>query len=253
MFPLPMLKTIPVDLDSMDSRYTVLYHLAFMKNTILRALNNIHAHARKLQPDDPRLSGFLEYTAGCCDVLALHIHTDQRLFRAPILADVALEKLLSDGCVQNMDKVLKGANRLKKLAKKYARDPGEYNGDRFVTRLSFGVEFAARSWAQLHSIDATLLESACSEAEMRDCLRRIIASFLDQSDAAFLIPFIHSHHDRETSKHWPSISPEVRMTIPCLAKVYSRSWELAPFDVSTGRQRTSPEAPIPLLNVYPTF
>ena len=43
------------------------------KNTILRALNNIHTHALTLPLDDPRLRAFFEYTVGLCDVLVLHI------------------------------------------------------------------------------------------------------------------------------------------------------------------------------------
>jgi len=120
--------------------------------------------------------------------------------------------------------------------------PGRYEGSKIIARLSFGEEFSARSWAQLHSIDGSRLVSAYSEEEMRYVLRRIITSFLEKSNAAFLIPFIHSHHDRKTSTYWPPISSEDRMTVPCLAKVHSRSWELAPFDVFTGRERRSQEA-----------
>jgi len=229
------------DLDSMDSRHAVRYHLTFMKNTILRALNNIHTHALTLPRDDPRLRAFFEYIVGLCDVMVLHIDTDKDLFQTPVIAGVALEKLLGEGCVQDMRKVVKGANKLKKLARKYVRRPGRYDGRKIISRLSFAEEFSARSWAQLHSIGGSRLVSVCSEEEMRHGLRRIITSFLEKSDAAFLIPFIHSHHDRKTSIYWPPISSEARMTVPCLAKVHSRSWELAPFDVFTGRERGSQE------------
>jgi hypothetical protein len=43
------------------------------KNTILRALNNIHTHALTLPPDDPHLRVFFEYVVGLCDVLVLYI------------------------------------------------------------------------------------------------------------------------------------------------------------------------------------
>jgi len=249
MFPLPMLRAFERDqgsterdLDSMDSRYAVRYHLAFMKNTILRALNNIHTHALTLPLDDPRLRAFFEYIVGLCDVLVLHIDTDKDLFHTPVIAGVALEKLLDKGCVQDMRKVLKGANKLKKLARNYAQRPERYNRSKIIAHLSFAEEFSARSWAQLHSIDGSRLASVCSEEEMRYGLRRIITSFLEKSDAAFLVPFIHSHHDRKTSTYWPPFSSEDRMTLPCLVKVHSRSWELAPFDVFTGRERGSRES-----------
>jgi len=43
------------------------------KNTISRAMNNIHTHALELRCDDPRLTAFFEYIGGFCDVLMLHI------------------------------------------------------------------------------------------------------------------------------------------------------------------------------------
>lgn len=46
---------------------------------------------------------------------------DEHLFRTPVIAGVALEKLLGEGCVQDMRKVAKGANKLKKLAREYAK------------------------------------------------------------------------------------------------------------------------------------
>ncbi|KAH9979081.1 hypothetical protein BGW80DRAFT_1282818 [Lactifluus volemus] len=246
MFPLPILQVtmIEVNLQSMDSRHAVPYHLAFMKNTILRALNNIYTLARELQYDDPRLEAFLQYISGTCDILVLHIHEDERLFRAPVIAEIALEKVLSDGCVQDMRKVIRGAEDLKSLAQQYKKSPCNYSGDEIIEYLSFGNEFAARSWAQIHSINVRRLEDAYSEAEMRLGLQEVIDAFVCQSDAAFLVPFIHSHHDRTMSTSWPSISPEGRMTVACLAKTYARSWELAPYDISTGKRRGSRETQI---------
>lgn len=244
MFPLPMLATIPVDLESMDSRHAVPYHLAFMKNTILRAFNNIYTHARELKRGDARLEAFLEYVAGFCDVLVQQIRADERLFGSPVIIDVALQKLLNDGCIQDMRKVVQGAEQLKKLAQKYAKLPGDYDGRKLVAHLSFSEEFAARSWAQLHSLDSGRLEEVCSEVEMRRGLRQITDSFVRQSDVAFLVPFIHSHHDRETSHYWPTVSPEGRLTLPCLAKTYAKSWELAPFGVNTGMRRERRETKI---------
>ncbi|KAI9457094.1 hypothetical protein BJY52DRAFT_1187513 [Lactarius psammicola] len=237
--------------------HAIRYHLAFMKNTILRALNNIYTHALELRCGDARLEAFLEYVARFCDALVLqirgenmlsscirqyskrcHVHAaDERLFGSPVIIDVALEKLLSEGCVQDMRKVVQGAEQLKKLAKKYAKLLGDYDGREIVAHLSFSEEFAARSWAQLHSLDSGRLEEVCSEMEMRRGLRQITDSFVRQSDVAFLVPFIHSHHDRETSHYWPTVTPEGRLTLPCLAKTYAKSWELAPFDVNTGMRR----------------
>lgn len=45
---------------------------------------------------------------------------DERLFHSPIFAGVALVKLSGEGCVQDMRRVLKGAEKLKKLVRKYA-------------------------------------------------------------------------------------------------------------------------------------
>jgi hypothetical protein len=88
---------------------------------------------------------------------------DNHLFRTPVIAGVALEKLLGEGCVQDMRKVVKGADKLKKLALKYAKvgaafscdlvnidtkqKPGRYESSKIIARLSFAEEFSARSWA----------------------------------------------------------------------------------------------------------
>ena len=45
---------------------------------------------------------------------------DDDLFHTPVIAGVALKKLLGEGCVQDMRKVVKGAKKLKKLAREYA-------------------------------------------------------------------------------------------------------------------------------------
>jgi hypothetical protein len=105
--------------------------------------------------------------------------------------------------------------------------------------------------------DTGRLEEVCSEAEMRRGLRRK-PSLVPQTKQSLLtasrdhrfvcapvrrlrsssreyhrpqLPtsrpnghhrFIHSHHDRETSHHWPTVSPEGRLTLPCLAKTYAK-------------------------------
>ncbi|KAH9986743.1 hypothetical protein BJV74DRAFT_514768 [Russula compacta] len=243
MFPLPMLATIPTDLDSMDSRYAFLYHISFIKNTILRALNNIHTLARELRCDDPRRKAFIKYIVGVCDVLVLYVHTEQCFFRTPVSAGVVLEKPLGEGCVPDMGKVVKMARELKELARGYADCPKDYDGCEIIARLSFGEEFSARSWVQIRYLDMSCLElgAACTEREMRHWIWKATTSFLDQPNTAFLIPFIHSHHDIETSRYWLRNSPEDRIVLTCLAKVHSsrRLWELAPFDISTGTKRRS--------------
>jgi hypothetical protein len=102
-------------------------------------LNNIYTLASELQRDDPRLGAFFQYIAGTCDVLVLHIHSehirdcdcqseidvtcaaDERLFKDPVITSTALEKVLGEGCVQDMNKVLRGAIKLKRLAQKYTK------------------------------------------------------------------------------------------------------------------------------------
>jgi hypothetical protein len=45
---------------------------------------------------------------------------DKVLFYTRVIAGVALEKLLDEGCVQDMRKVVTGAKELKELAREYA-------------------------------------------------------------------------------------------------------------------------------------
>jgi hypothetical protein len=46
---------------------------------------------------------------------------DEDLFHTPVIAGVVLQKLLGEGCVQDMRKVVKGANKLKELARKFVK------------------------------------------------------------------------------------------------------------------------------------
>jgi hypothetical protein len=43
------------------------------------------------------------------------------MFKAPVIAEIALEEVLSEGCVQDMCKVIRGAEELKSLAQQYKK------------------------------------------------------------------------------------------------------------------------------------
>jgi len=104
----------------------------------------------------------LSDTAERSDIYA----ANKNLFLTPVIAGVALGKLLGEGCVQDMRKVVEGAIKLKKLARKYAKvsvpchvwlvvnvdtkqSLGRYDNRKIIARLSFAEEFSARSWAQV--------------------------------------------------------------------------------------------------------
>lgn len=90
---------------------------------------------------------------------------EQSFFRTPVSAGVVLEKQLGEGCVQDMGKVVKMAQKLRELARRYAdvsvacvllcfdidtkQYPEDYDGCEIIARLSFGEEFSARSWVQV--------------------------------------------------------------------------------------------------------
>jgi hypothetical protein len=46
---------------------------------------------------------------------------DERLFHSPIFAGVALVELSGEGCVQDMSRVLRSTEKLRKLVRKYSR------------------------------------------------------------------------------------------------------------------------------------
>jgi hypothetical protein len=92
---------------------------------------------------------------------------DERLFKFPVITSTALSEALGEGCVQDMRKVVHGAEVLKGLAQEYTQVgvkciinlffvdtdaiqfPNDYDGREIIRHLSFGNEFAARSWAQV--------------------------------------------------------------------------------------------------------
>ncbi len=82
---------------------------------------------------------------------------DKDLFRTPDIVGVALEKLLGEGCVQDMRKVVKGANKLKKLARKCVK-----------VGVAFVVLTRRISWSMLtQSRDQDVMKAARSSHVFR--------------------------------------------------------------------------------------
>jgi hypothetical protein len=83
------------------------------------------------------------------------------------------------------------------------------------------------SSGQVESIQGEYLIKAYSEAQMRAMIEA-------QSDISILLPFCMSHHDKKTSKYWPTIPAEGLAALPELVKAHPSRWIFAPFDPVTG-------------------
>lgn len=53
------------------------------------------------------------------------VQVDERLFRAPVITDTSLVKVLGEGCVQDMRRVVQNAEKLKSLAQMFAQVSAE--------------------------------------------------------------------------------------------------------------------------------
>ncbi|KAI0066178.1 hypothetical protein BV25DRAFT_1988640 [Artomyces pyxidatus] len=236
-YPLPLLPTTTADLEAMDPRTELPYTMAFMKNTLFRGLNNVHARATRLGPRDPSLPAFLTYTAGLCTIIIAHVKGDEQFFRTPTQSGRTLESLFGPACLPDLRGALDRVRQLRDVAAAYIQSPQVYDGGRVAAFLDFGVEMQQKMQRQVKAVDSRRIAQVVSPEEMGAMVQCNVHWFTSQCDIQFLLPYIHSHHDRATSQYWPPMNPEGWKMLPEFVQPHARCWELAPFKISYNRPR----------------
>lgn len=95
-YPLPVLPSIPDDLENLDSRYALPHLMALMKNTLIRGLNRVYACAPLVIVGQPALLPFLDYVRSLLAQLNVHLEEDATFFSANALVEVAATKANPD-------------------------------------------------------------------------------------------------------------------------------------------------------------
>ncbi|KDQ55043.1 hypothetical protein JAAARDRAFT_340000 [Jaapia argillacea MUCL 33604] len=222
-YPLEKLPTIPDNLEVMDPAKALPYMMAFMKNTLIEGLSNVHRLAPQISSSHPSFKPFMEYIRRLCDTLALHFQADELFFRAP-----AIVKALSTSCCPSTGSTRKNLDKLRDLAELYSKTPSLYSPSTIRASLSFGPEMVKIMRQHICAVNCEKLSKIGAEP-LRALILDNIRWFESNSDICFTVPFILAHHDPSTSKLWPVVTDGSKQMLPSLIQQYIQCWSLAPY------------------------
>ncbi|KAF8070374.1 hypothetical protein FPV67DRAFT_1016960 [Lyophyllum atratum] len=241
MFPLPLFPTVAVDLEGMDSRSSVQHMNTFMKNTLIRGVNNIYQtapHVNNKSLVDP----FLRYAIIVCDMLSLHLQGDQMFFTKGNAQNKSLVDFLGitapyateSSALQNILK-----HMLEKLHS-WTKTPGAYSYvDLQLSLKVLGTPMLQSMASQRNALNKDSLMKFVAEAELRDMITDNLIWLASHSDMSLLLPFVLSHHDPATSEHWPNVAPEGLGLVPDFVHKDLACWGFAPIDPITRQKRSN--------------
>ncbi|EIM79991.1 uncharacterized protein STEHIDRAFT_163245 [Stereum hirsutum FP-91666 SS1] len=241
VFPQSTLDTAGFDADAHDydyadcgtrrnsARRAIPYEMGFMKNVLLRALNNIYSLGVS---DDimTQKAEFEKYIVGVCGVLLVHIQGDINFFTTPSQSGIVLsdEAVLGNECLPELKDIVEDVKRLQEVLRGWV-ESGDYDSSQLLDLLAFGPDLAKRMHAQVNAVDVDRLIEVVDEEEVKEMLSANVEWFAGHNDLPFLIPFLQAHHDIETSSHWPPITEEGRQVLPVLAEQYAGYVDTLPF------------------------
>ncbi|KZT23597.1 hypothetical protein NEOLEDRAFT_1069281 [Neolentinus lepideus HHB14362 ss-1] len=235
-FPLDTLPVLPDDLESMDP-FTVLPQLmALMKNTLIRGMNNIHQIAGVINPLHPDLRHYLRYVECYCDILKMHFQGDNVFFTKPVCSGKPLMVIISPACNPSTELFQESLEHLHKLVRNYVENPSAYSGSAVRDCLTFGPKMIEQMKAQIEAIEIDELRRHVSTENIISMIQESIDWFAENTDVAFMAPFVLTHHDPATSRYWPPITPDGQSKLPAVLKVHEGVWQFAPFDAVTREQ-----------------
>jgi len=233
IYPLVLFPTLSVDPEKMDSRRSLPLIMALMKNTIIRGLNNIYriASMSKMTPRHPDFRAFIEYVTRFCGMLQLHFKGDVLFFTQKNSNGISLSDILSPSCIPSIRVVEKDVDLLMETI-------GHFGRDSMLDRLeSLGRTIADQMNSQLASVNCERLISVYSDQVFRGMIISNMNWFGANSDISFLLPFIVTHHDPNTSPHWPTFTGEGRKAFPELVHTHSSCWKFALFHPSSRKRQ----------------
>lgn len=227
-YPLPLLPSIPDDLENLDTRHALPHLMALMKNTLIRGLNRIHACAPLVIIGHPALPPFLDYVRSLLVQLDVHLEEDATFFSANALAAIATSDANPD-----TQTIRESIVSLTSLVSTWINDDTFYCPSTLCDGLSFGPALVAVMQAQIKTLTPTLLDSIISRLDLFELITSSVNRVGERSDMTFLLPFVVSHHDHTTSTHWPKIPEDGIEAFPTLILSHPGCWQFAPFNPIT--------------------
>jgi hypothetical protein len=180
-YPLPVLPSIPDDLEHLDSRYALPHLMALMKNTLVRGLNRVHACAPLVIVGHPALLPFLDYVRSLLAQLNLHLEEDSTFFSANALAEVATTETNPDTTT-----IRKSIISLTSLVSAWIlvgislpfhsqfitrkQDESNYCSSALCEGLSFGPPLVTVMQAQIRALTPTLLSPIISHLDLLELI-----------------------------------------------------------------------------------
>ncbi|KAG1871837.1 hypothetical protein DFJ58DRAFT_741976 [Suillus subalutaceus] len=232
-YPLPVLPSIPDDLEHLDSRHALPHLMALMKNTLIRGLNRVHDCAPLITVGHPTLLPFLDYVRSLLAQLDVHLEEDALFFSANALAEVATTEANPD-----TKTIRESIMSLTSLVSAWILDESKFCPSALCEGVSFGPLLVGIMQAQIRALTPTLLSSIISHVDLLELIKASVSRISERSDMTFLLPFVVSHHDRTTSTHWPKVPEGCIEMFPTLILNHPGCWQFAPYNPLTNETQS---------------
>ncbi|KAF4563447.1 hypothetical protein AB1N83_002581 [Pleurotus pulmonarius] len=227
-YPLAKLPTSPDDITAMDPRHALKLGMAFTKNGLLQALNNLHNLAPAVEASRSAFVPFLDYASVTFSILLLHLEGDDLFFSTPNSQGKTLQAILGANCNPKMDTVVGATKKAQVLVEQWRNTPEGYTAVALRSAIDFGPHMLELMQAQIASIDIKRLEANLTAEEIGTMVADNVSWFENQVGVEALLPFVVSHHDAAASKFWPPIHPDGIALIPQLIEDNAARWQFAP-------------------------
>ncbi|KAF7428517.1 hypothetical protein PC9H_007741 [Pleurotus ostreatus] len=245
-YPLTKLPTSPDDITAMDPRHALKLGMAFTKNGLLQALNNLYNLAPAVEASRSAFVPFLDYASMTFSILLLHLEGrtpitdlpsslltsaqgDDLFFSTPNNGQgKTLQAILGANCNPTMSAVVRSIKKAQVLIEQWRKTPEDYTAAALRSAIDFGPHMLELMQAQIASIDTKRLEGSLTAEEVKTMVAENVGWFETQVGVEALLPFVVSHHDAGASKFWPPIHPDGMALIPQLIEDNAARWQFAP-------------------------
>ncbi|KAJ2916309.1 hypothetical protein MD484_g4108, partial [Candolleomyces efflorescens] len=234
MYPLTLLPVVADDLNTMDSRVGLRYQTSFMKNALIRALNNIYEQAERISDGENQdFKPFMAYCQIVGDMLRLQYDGDNLFFVGCGTGKVSLDEILGGAWTRNAywKRIPDTLKIWDARLRDYLENPATYRATDLRALLEeMEGPLTKGLFGLIEVVTPEVISQNFGDEEMQIMIGEHILWLSSNSDLTVLLPFCTSHHDPSTSKFWPVITEEGLAALPGLAEQHASQWALAPFD-----------------------
>ncbi|KAJ8696672.1 hypothetical protein PTI98_006522 [Pleurotus ostreatus] len=156
-YPLTKLPTSPDDITAMDPRHALKLGMAFTKNGLLQALNNLYNLAPAVEASRSAFVPFLDYASMTFSILLLHLEGDDLFFSTPNNGQgKTLQAILGANCNPTMSAVVRSIKKAQVLIEQWRKTPEDYTAAALRSAIDFGPHMLELMQAQVRSLYASI-------------------------------------------------------------------------------------------------